>query len=681
MAEPADDIQQKANTLRERLRRYSDEYYTQANPSVPDSEYDRLFQALQALEARYLFVKTPDSPTQRVGASLLSHFDKVTHMLPMLSLGNAFTIDELMAFDQRIKDRLSMPDEIDYACEPKLDGLAVSLRYEKGVLTQAATRGDGRVGEDVTGNVRTIRSLPLTLATKNPPALLEVRGEVFIAKQQFARLNKQANERGDKLFANPRNIAAGSLRQLDSRITAKRGLSIYCYDIGLCEGIVMPETHSAALALLRKYELPVVPLTKTFTGITACADYYNKVLTDRDGLAYEVDGVVYKVNSHALQKKLGFISRAPRFAIAHKFPAQEEMTTIKAVEFQVGRTGALTPVARLAPVNVGGVTVSNATLHNMDEIARKDIRVHDAVVIRRAGDVIPEVVSVVLEKRPKTAKAIVLPTQCPVCHANVERIEGESAARCSAGLFCSAQKKQAIQHFASRKALDIDGLGVKLVNQLIDEGCISHLDDLYHLTLDQLLPLDRMAKKSADNLLDALEKSKSTTLAKFLYGLGIREVGEATARSLAFYFGDLGKIMEAEVDALLAVPEVGPIVALHLVHFFKEPHNQKIISSLLAAGIHWPVVAVVRPEALPLAGEIIVLTGTLDQISRDEAKEKLQQLGAKVSNSVSKKTTLVVAGNNAGSKLEKAEKLGIEVLDEAGFSALLVRLAQETLLN
>jgi DNA ligase (NAD+) len=665
------NINKQIEHLREQINYHNYRYYVLDDPEVPDAEYDRLLRELQELEQQHPQLITPDSPTQRVGAEPLKAFGEVRHALPMLSLANAFSEQELEDFDRRVRERLGDDKAVEYAAEPKLDGLAISLRYEEGVLVQAATRGDGSSGEDVTQNVRTIDAIPLRLRGKQYPPLLEVRGEVFMPKAGFTALNQQQRDKGNKEFANPRNAAAGSLRQLDSRITATRPLTFFSYGVGLVEGGKLPDRHSKVMAKLREWGMPISPELKVVKGVKGCLRYYQDLGQRRDSLSYEIDGVVFKVDRTDLQEELGFVSRAPRWAIAHKFPAQEEMTLLQDVEWQVGRTGALTPVARLQPVHVAGVTVSNATLHNMDEIERKDVRIGDTVIVRRAGDVIPEVVSVIMAKRPKSTKAIKLPRHCPVCGAEVERPEGEAVARCSGGLFCSAQRKNAIKHFASRRAMDIEGLGDKLVEQLVDEGLVETVADLYDLTPEPLAGLERMAQKSAHNLVEALDKSKQTTLARFLFALGIREVGEATAQNLAQYFAELDALMAADEEALQQVPDVGPVVAQHIEHFFRQKHNREVIKKLLAAGIQWPAIERRDEASLPLAGKTVVLTGTLTAMTRDEAKEQLQQLGAKVTGSVSKKTDLVVAGEAAGSKLEKAQQLGIEVLDEAALLKLL----------
>ena len=665
-----DDIARRAEQLRHQIAYHNYRYYALDEPEIPDAEYDRLFRELQQLEQEYPGLVTPDSPTQRVGAAPLSGFDEVKHAIPMLSLGNVFSEQELSDFDRRVREGLGI-DEVVYCVEPKLDGLAISIRYEGGVLVRAATRGDGATGEDVTQNVRTIDAVPLRLYGEDYPEVLEVRGEVYIDKAGFEKLNQRQRERGLKSFANPRNAAAGSLRQLDSRITAERPLTLYCYGVGVVEGAELPANHSAILEQLKEWGLRVCPEIRVVKGMQGCLDYYNDIAARRDSLPYEIDGVVYKVDSLAQQQELGFVSRAPRWATAHKFPAQEEMTLLNDVEWQVGRTGALTPVARLEPVHVGGVMVSNATLHNPDEIARKDVRIGDTVIVRRAGDVIPEVVGVVASKRPADTRSIDTPSHCPVCDSEVVQEEGEAVPRCSGGLFCSAQRKNAIKHFASRKAMDIDGLGDKLVEQLVDAGLVQDVADLFALSREQLAGLERMGEKSAANLVAALEKSRATTLERFLYALGIREVGESTARTLANHFGTLELIEQADEAQLLEVEDVGPIVAHHIHTFFRQPHNREVIDKLIAVGVHWPDVEVLQAEEQPLLGQTFVLTGALEMMSRDEAKAKLQALGAKVSGSVSKKTSVVVAGEAAGSKLAKAEQLGLEVWDEERLRALL----------
>lgn len=663
------DIKQKINSLRQQLDEHNYRYYVLDDPTISDKEYDNLFQELKALETTHPDLITPDSPTQRVGAAPLKEFNEIKHSIPMLSLENAFIEDDIYDFDQRIHDRLKDSNPIEYCCEPKMDGLAISLRYENGLLKTAATRGDGTTGEDVTENIKTIPSVPLRLRGSNLPDVLEVRGEVFISKSGFEKLNAMAEKAGEKQFANPRNAAAGSLRQLDPRITAKRPLEIYCYGVGEVNGIELPKKHSDILFYLSQLGLRVNPLIKTGLGPGDCIAYYQEIGERRANLPYEIDGVVYKVNSIPLQEKLGFVSRAPRWAIAHKFPAEEVETIIESVEFQVGRTGALTPVARLKPVHVAGVVVSNATLHNMDEIERKDIHIGDHVVIRRAGDVIPEVVSVIVKHRNNDIKPIKPPIRCPVCQSEVERIEGEAAIRCTGGLFCAAQRKESLRHFASRKAMNIEGLGDKLIEQLVDCELLKNASDIYHLELEKVAALERMGDKSAHNLLDEIEKSKKTTFAKFLYALGIREVGEATAKQLAKHFETLEDLEGANEETLQSISDIGPIVASHIVNFFHEKHNKKIISALLNAGITWDKTD--KPRHQPLAGKTFVLTGTLATLSREEAKEKLENLGAKVAGSVSAKTSYVVAGADAGSKLKKAETLGVNILDENALLTLL----------
>ncbi len=664
------EAQARAAELRDQLAYHNHRYYVLDDPEIPDVEYDRLFRELQALEANYPELVTADSPTQRVGGEALSGFEQITHTIPMLSLGNVFSAEELADFDRRVRQGLDV-DEVEYCAEPKLDGLAISIRYENGVLVRAATRGDGTTGEDVTHNVRTIDSIPLKLLGDDTPAVLEVRGEVYMSKAGFEALNARQREKGEKSFANPRNAAAGSLRQLDPRITATRPLTMYCYGVGVVEGVELPNTHSAILERLKGWGLRVCPEIQVVKGAAGCTAFYQSIGEQRDTLPYDIDGVVYKVNSLAQQQELGFVSRAPRWATAHKFPAQEEMTILNDVEWQVGRTGALTPVARLKPVHVAGVIVSNATLHNPDEMTRKDVRKGDTVIVRRAGDVIPEVAGVVLSKRPEGAVPFSMPSHCPVCGAEVEREEGESVPRCSGGLYCSAQRKNAIKHFASRRAMDIDGLGDKLVEQFVDENLIEDVADLFTLTTEQIAGLERMGEKSAENLVAALKKASNTTLERFLFALGIREVGESTARTLAKHFGNLPAIKEASEEQLIEVEDVGPIVAHHIHTFFRQPHNIEVIEKLQQAGVNWPDVEVIEVGEQPLAGQTFVLTGTLTQMGRNEAKEKLQSLGARVSGSVSKKTSVVVAGEAAGSKLTRAQELGVEVWDEDKLVSLL----------
>ncbi|WP_394201889.1 NAD-dependent DNA ligase LigA [Marinagarivorans algicola] len=645
------------------LHQHNIAYYVDDAPTVPDAHYDRLMQRLLAIEAEQPQWVSADSPSQRVGAAPLSRFTSVTHLQPMLSLGNAFSAQDMQDFDQRIKDRLKTTDDIVYVCEPKFDGAAVSLLYRNGVFERAATRGDGTTGEDISQNVRTLKNVPLVLM-EDSPAVLEVRGEIYMPHAGFERLNEAQRKAGQKTFVNPRNAAAGSLRQLDSSITAQRPLVFNAYGVGLVEG-ELPDTHFATLEFLRAKGFVVSDLAERVVGVGGCLDYYTRMEAKRASLPFDIDGLVFKVDAFTLQRRLGFVARAPRFAIAQKFPAQEEMTVLKAVEFQVGRTGAITPVARLEPVFVGGVTVSNATLHNRDEIKRLAVMVGDTVIIRRAGDVIPQVAGVVLERRPADAQSIDFPLHCPVCDAAAEQVDGEAAVRCSGGLSCPAQSKEAIKHFASRKAMDIDGLGDKLVEQLVDEGLIHTIADLFTVPLEALVALERMAEKSARNLLNALEYCKKTTLPRFLYALGIREVGQTTASNIAFHMGSLEAVAAATEEQLQEIPDVGPVVAQHIHVFFQQPGNVALIEQLQQIGIHWPAPQVLGEQ--PLAGKTIVLTGTLEQMGRSEAKERLTLLGAKVAGSVSAKTHLVVAGTKAGSKLTKAQDLGVEVLDEEGF--------------
>ncbi|WP_144394054.1 NAD-dependent DNA ligase LigA [Pleionea sediminis] len=655
--------EQRVNELRKAINEHNYAYYVLDEPSVPDAEYDRLLRELQALEQEHPELISSDSPTQRVGAKVETSFEKVEHLRPMLSLDNVFNDDELNAFSKRVNERLVTSDPVAYVCEPKLDGSAVSLIYEEGKLVKAATRGDGRVGEDITANVRTIKNVPLTLRG-DFPKLVEVRGEVFMPKQSFEEHNALARESGEKVFANPRNAAAGSLRQKDPSISAKRNLSIYVYSLGLAEGIELANSHYQRLLQIKEWGLPICPEIKCVNGINETLKYYHSILDKRNDLPYEIDGVVYKVDSIDAQEKLGFVARAPRWAIAHKFPAQEEITTLEKVEFQVGRTGAITPVARLTPVFVGGVTVSNATLHNMDEIKRLDVHQGDTVIIRRAGDVIPQVVSVVLERRPENASSVEMPTHCPVCDSPVEREADQAIYRCTGGLFCSAQRKESVKHFASRKAMDIDGLGDKLVEQLSEAEVIKSLADLYRLTQEQLESMERMGEKSASNLIAAIEKSKSTTFGKFIYALGIREVGEVTAQTLANELKTIEQLTQATEEQLLELSDIGPVVAHHIVSFFDNDENVKIIEDLIELGVHWPAIVEKSADEMPLKGKTIVLTGTFETMSRNVAKEKLVELGAKVSGSVSSKTSVVYAGPGAGSKLKKAQDLNIPVEDE-----------------
>ncbi|MBK1691530.1 NAD-dependent DNA ligase LigA [Ectothiorhodospira mobilis] len=671
-----ESARQRAAWLRRQLDHHDYRYYVLDDPEIPDAEYDALLRELRELEAAHPDLVTPDSPTQRVGGQPLEGFEPARHLQRMLSLDNAFDEAEVRAFDQRIRQRLDRDEAIPYAVEPKLDGLAVSLLYEGGRLVRGATRGDGTTGEDITANIRTLRAIPLHLRGGGHPRRMEVRGEVYMEKARFEALNARARARGEKVFVNPRNAAAGSLRQLDPRITARRPLSFFAYGVGFLEGDPLAATQSGTLERLGEWGLRVCPQRDVVTGVEGCLAYYRRMQEARGDLPYEIDGVVYKVDDLRLQRELGQVSRAPRWAIAHKYPAQEQTTVLREVEFQVGRTGAVTPVARLEPVFVGGVTVSSATLHNMDEIRRKDVRTGDTVIVRRAGDVIPEVVGVVRDRRPPDAREITLPEACPVCGSAIVRPQGEAVARCSGGLYCPAQRREAIKHFASRRAMDIDGLGDKLVEQLVDRGLVSHVDDLYRLDAATLAGLERMGEKSAANLMAALEKSRHTTLARFIFALGIREVGEATARALAARFGRLDALMAADEADLMEVPDVGPKVAAHVAAFFAQPHNREVIQRLRAAGVHWEEAPAGEGRgdaapALPLEGRTYVLTGTLQAMTREQAAARLRALGARVSGSVSKKTTAVIAGEAAGSKRDKAEALGVPVLDEPAFLRLI----------
>ncbi|MEO8385850.1 MAG: NAD-dependent DNA ligase LigA [Betaproteobacteria bacterium] len=680
-------IAERVAQLRRELDQHNLNYYVLDEPTITDGEWDKLFHELRALETEYPDLLTPDSPTQRVGGKPLDAFDEVTHRMPMLSLGNAFTDEDVDNFDRRCREGLDLEaSEIEYACEPKFDGLAISLTYVNGVFVQGATRGDGAVGEGVTENLKTIRSIPLALPAGQRPALLEVRGEVLMLRKDFDKLNQRQAAKGDKLFVNPRNAAAGSLRQLDSKLTAARPLTFFAYGVGAAEGVTLPESHAALMDWLESLRFPVAKQRSVVTGVAGLRAFYQRIGEERAKLPYDIDGVVYKVNNFKQQQTLGFVSRAPRFAVAHKFPAEEATTVLLGIDVQVGRTGAITPVARLQPVFVGGTTVSNATLHNEDEIRRKDLRIGDTVVVRRAGDVIPEVAAVILAKRPPDAPGFVMPTRCPECDSAIVKLEGEAIARCTGGLICPAQRKQALLHYAQRRAVDIEGLGDKLVDQLVEEDVVHTTADLYRLGIAALANLQRMADKSAANLLASIEKSKSTTLAKFLFGLGIRHVGEATAKDLAKHFGNLDAIMAANVEQLLAVHDVGPVVAQSLRQFFDEVHNREVVEQLRACGVHWQEAeskhqsgspsesgsnAATVADVGPFAGKTVVLTGTLVAMTRDEAKDKLEALGAKISGSVSKKTHFVVAGAEAGSKLDKAVELGVTVLDENAFMALL----------
>ena len=657
--------------LQRELARLEHAYYVLDQPLVPDAEYDRLYRELLELEAQHPDWVTPDSLSQRVGGAPLKEFMEVKHSVPMLSLNNAFEESELIGFDRRCREGLGL-DHVEYACELKFDGLAISLRYENGVLVQAATRGDGASGEDVTSNIRTIRAIPLRLQGPNLPNVIEVRGEVFMHRADFEAMNKTAAKSGEKEFANPRNAAAGSLRQLDSKVTAKRPLSFFAYGLGALEPSQwLPLTHSELLNLYEVLGLPVCRERTVVSSLDGLMKFYAGIAAKREQLPYEIDGVVYKVNSFAEQQQLGYVSRAPRFAIAHKYPAQEEITTVLGIDVQVGRTGAITPVARLAPVLVGGVTVTNATLHNEDEVRRKDVRIGDTVVVRRAGDVIPEIVSVVLDRRPSNTQVFVMPTHCPVCESHIERLSDEAVARCSGGLFCAAQRKQALLHFAQRRAMDIEGLGDKIVDQMVDLNLVRTPADLYRLGFAALVNMERMGEKSADNLLQSIAQSKKTTLARFIFGLGIRHVGESTAKDLAKHFGGIRALMDAPMDELLMVNDVGPVVADSIVSFMSELHNREVIEQLLVSGIEFQNEE--RITTVDLSGKTFVLTGTLPTLSRDQAKEMLEAAGAKVAGSVSQKTSFVVAGSEAGSKLDKATELGIPILDEVALLKLLGR--------
>jgi DNA ligase (NAD+) len=655
--------------LQSELARLDHAYYVLDTPLLPDSEYDRLYRELIALEQAHPDWITPDSLSQRVGGTALKEFTSVKHAVPMLSLNNAFDDAEVMGFDRRCREGLQQAHVV-YAGELKFDGLAISLRYENGLLVQAATRGDGSSGEDVTANIKTIRAIPLRLKGNDIPALLEVRGEVFMYLADFAKMNQEAARLGEKEFANPRNAAAGSLRQLDSKVTAKRPLSFFAYGVGACEPQSwLPKSHSALLDQYVSLGLPVCTERKILSSVDDILNFYRDIGSKRDTLPYDIDGVVYKVNSFAEQAQLGFVSRAPRFALAHKYPAQEALTTVLGIDVQVGRTGAITPVARLSPVEVGGVTVTNATLHNEDEVLRKDVRIGDTVVVRRAGDVIPEVVSVVLERRPTETNAFEMPTRCPVCDSHIERVADEAIARCSGGLFCGAQRKQALVHFAHRRAMDIEGLGEKIVDQLVDNNLVRTPADLYRLGFTAVANLERMGDKSADNLIQAINQSRTTTLARFIFALGIRHVGETTAKDLANHYRDMHALMDATSEDLLTVHDVGPVVADSITGFMQEPHNREVIEQLLASGMVLSVEE--KKVSAAVAGKTFVLTGTLPTLSRDEAKERLERAGAKVAGSVSKKTDYVVAGDDAGSKLTKAEELGVPVIDEATMLGLL----------
>jgi DNA ligase (NAD+) len=657
--------------LREQIARHDYRYYVLNDPEVPDAEYDRLVAELKALEAAHPELVTADSPTQRVSGAAAREFGEVEHRVPMLSLDNAFADEDIVNFDRRVRERLEIEGEVDYDCEPKLDGLAVGLLYERGELKVGATRGDGLRGEDVTANLRTLKSVPLRLRGQGFPRVLEARGEVFMSVKGFERMNREALGRNEKTFVNPRNAAAGALRQLDPRITASRPLEIFFYGIGVVEGGHLPGRHSELLAALRGWGLRTCPEIRVERGVDGLLAYYRRIGARRASLPYQIDGVVYKVDSLAQQRDLGFVARAPRWAIAHKYPAEEEMTTVRDIEWQVGRTGALTPVARLEPVFVGGVTVSNATLHNVDEMHRKDVRIGDAVIIRRAGDVIPEVVRVIVERRPAHTRVPKLPSHCPVCGSDVRRVEGEAVARCTGGLVCPAQRKESLKHFASRRAMDIEGLGDKVVDQLVDAGLVHDAADLYSLKAGPLAELERMGEKSAAKLVAAIDNSRETTLARFLFALGIPNVGEATALAIAEHFGDLAPLKSASVEQIMEVPDVGPVVAEGLREFFEEGRNRRVIDKLLAHGVHWPAVETGRPDHQPLAGKTFVLTGTLPTLSRADAEALIRKAGGKVTNSVSKKTDYVLTGDSPGSKIERAHELSVCIISESEFRALL----------
>jgi DNA ligase (NAD+) len=667
----------RAAEIRRQIEHHDYRYYVLDDPEVSDARYDALMRELRELEAAHPELVVADSPTRRVGGMPSREFAEVVHAVPMLSLENAFDAQDVLDFDGRVCERLDV-EQVEYCAEPKIDGLAINLRYERGQLVQAATRGDGATGEDVTVNVRAIRSVPLHLLGRDVPAVLEVRGEVFMTRRSFDQLNGRQSEKGEKTFANPRNAAAGSLRQLDPSVTASRSLDLYFYGVGAVERWSQPQRHSEVLAALRAFGLRTCPDVDVVQGAAGCLEYYARIGRRRHSLGYDIDGVVYKVDRLDWQRDLGFVSRAPRWALAHKFPAQEETTTVRDVEFQVGRTGALTPVARLEPVFVGGVTVSNVTLHNMDELERRDVRIGDTVVVRRAGDVIPEVVRVVPERRPPDTRRIQLPELCPVCGSHVARAQGEAVARCTGGLVCLAQRREALRHFASRRAMDIEGLGDKLVEQLVESGRVTTPADLYGLGADELAALDRMGQKSAAKLVEALDRSRQTTMQRFLFALGIRDVGEATALALAQHFGNLDSLQQASLDEIQQVHDVGPVVAAHVRSFFDEPGNRAVVAALRKAGIRWPEgVRAQDPGAGPMTGEVVVITGTLASLSRDEARDAARAAGATVTDSVSRKTTLLVTGGEPGSKLRKAQELGVRIMDEAEFLRLLGRAGRE----
>ena len=666
-----ENIKNKIQELIEKISAFDYQYYVLDNPSISDFEYDKIFKLLVDLENKNPELIRPDSPSQRVGGKALDSFESVIHRQAMLSLNNAFEEDELIAFDKRIKDDIGI-DEVEYAVEPKFDGLAITLTYENGIFVQGATRGDGYTGENVTHNLKTIRSIPTKLNHTNPPKILEVRGEVLMLKKDFELLNQKQESLDEKKFANPRNAAAGSLRQLDPRITATRPLTFFSYGLGVCEPNLNLKTHTETIQLLKQFNLPISDLSSSVKGVKGLQSFYAKVLKLRDTLPYDIDGVVYKVNSFNYQSELGFVSRAPRWAIAHKFPAEEALTEILDINVQVGRTGAITPVARLKPVFVGGVTVTNATLHNEDEMIRKDVHIGDMVSVRRAGDVIPEIVRVLVDKRPKTIRKFKMPTECPECGSPLIRIDDEAIIRCSGGLICPAQQKQSIIHFASRKAMDIEGLGDKSVEQLVNVGLIQGLPDIYKLELEQLVSLDRMAEKSSQNLLDAIEKSKLTSLPRFIYALGIRNVGESTAKDLAGFYGDLYEIMNQTEESLQLVPDIGPTVAKSISDFFRQTKSREVIESLISLGVHWPKYDIKKSASGIFATKTFVLTGTLPSMSREEAKSIIEMNGGKVVGSVSKKTDYVVAGSDAGSKLATAQELSVKIISQQELLKLII---------
>jgi|TARA_B110000259_G_scaffold9575_1_gene10579 DNA ligase (NAD+) len=671
------DIRLQVDKLRQEINAHNRRYYGLDDANITDQAYDQLYRQLQQLEQQYSELESPESPTQRVGTSPSTHFESVDHEVAMLSLDNAFDVLEMQAFEKRLCDRvITNKAPLHFTAEPKLDGLAVSLLYDNGTLIRAATRGDGKTGENITANVRTLKSIPLVLKGRHLPTRIEVRGEVYMDHAGFEKLNNNQRQIEGKVFANPRNAAAGSLRLLDSRITARRPLTFCSYAIGWVEGYKLPDSQFQRMQYLSTLGLPISPYIERVMSVQGCLDYRQQILEKRDQLEFDIDGVVFKLDDISQQQQAGYVSRAPRWAIAYKFPAQEVMTKLLEVDFQVGRTGAITPVARLEPVSVGGVMVSNATLHNMAEIARKDVRIGDVVIVRRAGDVIPEVVAPVIEQRKFELRLPKMLTHCPVCQSEVIKPEGQAAYRCTGGLVCAAQRKEGIKHFASRKALDIDGLGDKLIEQMVELKMIQSIGDLYHLEMSQLSALERMAEKSATNLLKSLEASKSTTFARFIYALGIREVGQATAEALALFFRDIKALMATNFETLQEVDDVGPVVADNIIHFFEQPCNIEVVADLLEQGVHWPEITAPDPiNALPLAGQTFVITGTLDGLSREQAALRLKQRGAKVSSSVSAKTTAVIAGEKPGSKITKADSLGVDVLSQSQFEALMATVA------